>query len=162
VTSGAAADAIRALGVHCTPSAIYLALVEGGQVLETGPQKIGVPDGLRSASSLSTLAKELHRRLVETRATHGALLMPHSYESGAKATVSRVGAETLIRVTAGDVGVEMELLNRSTARSRLGIGQGGALDDRLRELLPQPVGNYWTEGRRYAAFAAMACEQAAS
>lgn len=155
-------DTVRALGAHCTPRAVYFAIAETGEIVASGPQKIEIPDGLRSPSNLTALARELRRRLAETDATHGALLVPQSYEGGPKAAVARVGAETLLRLTGSDLGLELELLNRSTARSRLGMNKSGSLDEHIAELLPTPVGKYWTEGRRYAAVAALACEKAAT
>jgi hypothetical protein len=151
---------VRALGAHCTPKYVFFALVEGGVVLKVGPERVEIPDGLKTAASLKVLSEDLHRRLVETGATHGALLQPMSYDSGVNPTVSRVGAETLLRWSAAEVGIEVELLNRATARSRMKIPRAGHLEDRIAELLPQPVGHYW-EWRRYAAFAAFACEQRA-
>jgi hypothetical protein len=154
------ASTVRALGVHCTPKAIYFATAEAGEIVTRGPQKVEVPDGLRSGSSLTALVEELRRRLAETAATHGALLQPQSYEGGPKAVIARVGAETLLRATGADIGLNFELLNRSTARSRLGMNKSGPLDERIAELLPHPIGKYWAEGRRYAAVAALACEKA--
>lgn len=155
-------NTVRALGAHCTPKAVYLATAEGGAITTTGPQKVEVPDGLKSGASLTALAEELRRRLAEIPATHAALLMPQSYEGGPNAAVSRLGAETLLRLTAADLGLEVELLNRSTARSRLGIDRSGSLDERIAALISNPVGKYWTEGRRYAVFAALACERSAN
>ena len=148
----------RSLGVHCTPKAAYLAVAEDGVIVATGPQKVEVPDGLRTGSSLAVLADELHRRLVEAGATEGAVLLPQAYDSGSKAAIARLGLETVLRLAANDLGLEIELLSRSTARSRLGIDRSGALDDRVKQLFPSAIGKYWAEGRRYAAFAALACE----
>lgn len=149
---------VRVLGAHCTPKAVYFAIVEQATIVANGPQKIEIPDGLQSGSSLSSLADELRRRLIETKASHAALLQAQSYEGGPKATVARVGAETLLRTMAAELGIEMELLNRATARTRLGIAKSGKLDALLTDLLPSPVGKYWAD-RRYAAFAALACEK---
>jgi hypothetical protein len=148
----------RSLGVHCTPKAAYMAVAEDGVILATGPQKVDVPDGLRTGSSLAALNEELHRRLVEVGATDGAVLLPQTYDAGSKAAIARIGLETVLRLVANDLGLEIELLNRSTARSRLGIDRSGTLDDRVKQLFPSAIGKYWAEGRRYAAFAALACE----
>jgi hypothetical protein len=131
-----------------------------GSIAAEGPLKVEVPDGLAQGASLVSLAVELRRRLAETPVTHAALLMPQSYEGGPKAVVARVGAETILRLTASDLELEVELLNRATARSRLGIDRSGSLDERIAALFPDPVGKYRAEGRRYAAFAALACESA--
>lgn len=156
------ADTVRALGIHCTPKALYFATAERGEVTICGSQKVEVPNGLKSAANLTDLSQELRRRLAEIPATHAALLMPQSYEGGPNAAVGRLGAETLLRLAAAELGLEVELLNRATARSRLGIDRSGTLDERIAALIPTPVGKYWTEGRRYAAFAALACERSAS
>lgn len=156
------ASTVRALGAHCTPKAVYFALAESGTIAANGPLKVEVPDGLKAGTSLAALAEELRRRLAEFSATHAALLMPQSYEGGPNAAVARLGAETLLRLTAADFGLEVELLHRSTARSRLGIDRSGSLDERIAALIPAAVGKYWAEGRRYAAFTALACESAAT
>jgi hypothetical protein len=150
---------VRALGVHCTPKGVFLAIVEAGAVLDEDPQRVVVPDGLQTGASLKALSDELHRRLVEARATHAVLLAPTSYDSRINPTVARVGAETLVRATAAALRLEVDLLHRATARSLLKVGQKGELEDVIRELIPKPVGRYWTDGRRFAAFAALACER---
>ena len=155
------AKAVRALGAHCTAKALYFAVAENGTIAVGGVQKVEVPDGLKTGASLAALAAELRCRLVEIAATRAALLMPRSYRAPNLA-VARLGAETLLRLIAADRGLEVELLHRATARTRLGIGQTGSLDSRIATLFPTPVGDYWAEGRRYAAFAALACENRAN
>jgi hypothetical protein len=155
------AKTVRALGAHCTAKALYFAVAENGTIAAAGVQKVEVPDGLRAGASLAALAAELRCRLAEISATRAALLMPRSYRAPNLA-VARLGAETLLRLIAADHGLEVELLHRATARTRLGIGQTGSLDARIAVLFPTPVGEYWAEGRRYAAFAALACENRAN
>lgn len=150
---------MRVLGVNCTPKAIYLATVENGQVLADGPQKVELPDGLRTGPALEALYEELRRRLPETGATRAAILEPQSYDSGLKATTARVAAETMLRWVGVEVGLTTELLNRATARSRLSLPRGGKLNEVVAAFLPTPAGKYWAEGRRLAAFAALACER---
>lgn len=147
------------LGVHCSPKAVYFAVVSNGSVVATGPQRIEIPEGLRYGESILALVGELRRRLAEVHAGRGALLAPQSYDGGPKAISARAGAEALVRLTAAEMGLELEVLNRASARSRLGIDRAGALDDHIAVALPEPVGKYWSEGRRYAAFAALACER---
>jgi hypothetical protein len=155
------AKTVRALGAHCTAKALYFAVAEKGTIAAGGVQRIEVPDGLRTGASLAALAAELRCRLTEIRATRAALLMPRSYRAPNLA-VARLGTETLLRLIASDHGLEVELLHRATGRTRLGIGQTGSLDSRIATLFPAPVGDYWANGRRYAAFAALACEKRAS
>jgi hypothetical protein len=152
----AKAGGVRTLGIHGTSKALYLALVERGQVLNLGPQKIEVPDGLRTSSSLDAFGEECRRRLREASAAAAGLLLPSSYTTPT-ATLARISAETIFRYVAAELGIEVELLARPTARARLGWGAKGRLDDVLAEQLPSPTGKYWSE-RRYAALAALAAE----
>ena len=151
---------VRALSTHCTAKALYFAIAQHGTIAAGGVQKVEVPDGLRAGASLTALAAELRCRLAEMSVTHAALLMPRSYRAPNLA-VARLGAETLLRLIAADHGLDVELLHRATARTRLGIGQTGSLDTRIAALFPTPVGQYWADGRRYAAFATLACENRA-
>jgi hypothetical protein len=148
-------DERRTLGVHGTPSVLYLAVAEGGRVLDVMPQKIDVPGGLHRSSDLRAFSDECRRRLAEIHASSGAILLPQSYPAGTKGVVARVGAETVFRAEAISAGIEIELLARSTARSRLKHSQGGELTDLLAAVLPQAIGKYWNY-RQYAAFAALA------
>ncbi len=152
---------IRAMGVSGTPKALFFAVAEGGEILDVEPQRVEIPDGLRRSDSLRALADDLHRRLAQAAPAAVAVLLPQGYDGGQKATTARVGAETVLRLTAHDMGIDVDLLSRPTARTRLGLGPSGSLDDRLKKFLPTPVGRYWAQGRRLAAFAALACVQAA-
>ena len=147
------------LGMQCSPKAVFLAIAEDGEILDLGPQRVLVPDGLKDTSSVLTLAAELRRRLAEVDVVRGALLAPQSYDGGPKAVASRAGAEAILRLTAAERGVDVEILNRSTARARLGISAAGKLEEHLVTLFPHPSGKYWNDGRKYAAFAALASEK---
>jgi hypothetical protein len=57
------------------------------------------------------------------------------------------------------MGLEVELLGRKRARSILGVGQKGQLDDVMKTVLPNSVGKYWSAGRQLAAFGALASEK---
>ncbi len=138
---------------------MFFALVEDGVVLDVEPQKADVLGGLEHGASLRALSTELHRRLAEAAPHAAALLQPTSYEGGPKAIRARVGAETIFRLTAHAMSLDVELLPRATARKRMGLGASGQLDAKIRELIPVPVGNYWNDGRRLAAFCALACER---
>jgi hypothetical protein len=78
-----------------------------------------------------------------------------------KGLTARVAAETTLRLVANNKGLEVELLSRRRARSVMGIGQKGTLADELKSSMPKAVGKYWND-RRFAAFAALAHEKAAS
>lgn len=149
------------LGVISTPKALYFALVEDGAVLDTSPQKVEVPDHLQSPASLDALATEMRRQLAPIRVPSAAILVPNEYGGAVKATTARVGAETVFRMVMNVMGVQVDLLNRKRARSLMGLSQKGLLDDLVKELLPAAVGKYWSEGRRLAAFAAMAADKGA-
>ncbi len=118
-----------------------------------------MPVGLKRGPNLDALRTELHHRLAEAAPAAAALLQPNGYDGGINASTARVGAETILRMTAHDLDVEVELLNHATARKRLGLGASGKLDDKLKELFPTAIGRYWADGRRLAAFAALACEK---
>jgi hypothetical protein len=148
----------RVLGVQSTSKALYFALVEDGTVLDTPPQKIEMPGGLETGASLASLSTELHRQLALARASAAAILVPNEY-GAPSAAIARVGAETVLRLVADEMGLEVELLGRKRARSILGVGQKGQLDAVVKTVLPNSVGKYWSDGRRLAAFGALACEK---
>lgn len=146
----------RVLGVHATPQAIYLSVVTGGEVRADCPPRITVADGLRSRASLAALLGDLRNRLAEARVDEGAVLVAQTYGPGAKATIARVGAETLLRSVATELGIEVGLLHRATARTLMGLPRAGSLDRHVEALLPVASGKYWGEGCRMAAFTALA------
>ncbi len=117
-----------------------------------------MPRGLESGASLASLSAELHRQLALAQASAASILVPNEY-GAANAAITRVGAETVLRLVANEMGLEVELLGRKRARSILGVGQKGQLDDLIRTVLPSSVGKYWSDGRRLAAFVALAHEK---
>lgn len=146
---------VRTLGVHFASSALFLALVEKGVILDANPQKIDVPEHLSTTKSVVRFRDDVGRRLAECGAHRGAILQPSSYAGGISAETCRLGAETLLRLVAGDLEIDVILLNRNTARAKLGVPRAGDLAGLVAGAVGPPVGSHWTH-RRYAAFAALA------
>jgi hypothetical protein len=111
----------RVLGVQSTPKALYFALIENGTVLDVSPQRVEMPGGLETGATLASLSAELHRQLALAQACAAAILVPNEY-GGPNAAIARVGAETVFRLVANEMGLEVELLGRKRARSILGVG----------------------------------------
>jgi hypothetical protein len=84
------------------------------------------------------------------------LLLPE--QSRFKRTYSeiapRVALETLVRLAAVRAGVDIEVLPRTTVRSRLKLPRSGDLASHVPTKVPVAVGRYWTAGRDIASLAA--------
>lgn len=156
-------DAItsRILGITCTPTCAFLAVVENGAA-QPSPERLEWPAGEESAR-LSDLFQDAQALLREQRVEQVAILLPERgpgpRSAGYFVVAPRVGLETVIRLAAVTVNLPVMMLERTTVRSRLGCGKAGALDTYLGKVIPQPVGKYWTAGRGLAAMAAMAAEK---
>lgn len=62
----------------------------------------------------------------------------------------------MVRLSCAEASVPVEMLQRSSARARLGMDRRGSVESHIPEVIEEPVGKYWAEGRQLAAVAALA------
>lgn len=147
------------LGVNCSSDAAYLALVEKGQVVDAGVERVEARMIAVSGDQLAAVLGELRRIIAQVRPDAIVLLNPEQSPQ-AKRThsvhVPRIALETLVRLAAHQAACPLEILARPTLRSRLSIPMKGNLAAHAAELLPAKSGKNWSEERQLAAIAAMA------
>jgi len=150
----------RFLGVNCDPHAAFLAAVEDGVVVDDLPERLKPPEGMELGDRLLEFIDEVRRALGEVGPSRIGLLQPESgkHQPPYRSVTARATIETLVRVAAAQERVPVDLLARSTVRSRLDLPKRGALDAHVEAGMGAPVGRYWTTGRGLAALVARAVE----
>jgi hypothetical protein len=145
------------LGVNCKKDEIFLALAEGGSVVDSTVEKISAPALLEETERLQAIFDDVTRALTEIEPEEVRILMPEqTYKDSYLRIAPRAALETLVRIAAHGAGVEVEMLHRNSARSRLGMPRSGKFDRHIPATVGDPVGRYWNAGRNLAAAAALA------
>lgn len=151
---------VRIMRVNCGPTTAYLAIVESGQVLRAGPERIDVPGGLEQEDRLEAVLDDAGRVLDEVGPDRVVILRPEaSYKATHSQFTSRIALETLVRLAASRRGIPFDLASRPGVRAALDLPKTKALDSYLGTVFTQPVGGSWTTGRGLAAMAALASER---
>jgi hypothetical protein len=149
---------MRTLGISCTPHTAYVAVAVHGGIVNEAVERIEVASLYEASEELLSTLDEVKRALGQLVPDAIALLMPEQGPSRRTyhEVVPRVALETLIRIAAVQTSIPIEVLARPTLRSRLGIDRSGDLASHVGEVVPTPVGRYWSAGRNLAALAALA------
>ncbi len=147
----------RSLGVSCKSDVIFLALAEDGELIDNEHQRLQAPELLEETEQLRALQDAVGRVIAETRAKAVRVLMPELPYKGRYVTLApRAALETIVRLAGESANVSVEVLQRSTARARVGMPREGKFEDLIVSVIPTRVGSYWAQGRRLAAVAAIA------
>ncbi|HJU36341.1 MAG TPA: hypothetical protein VJ716_02855 [Gaiellaceae bacterium] len=145
----------RALGIWAKKQEIYLAVAEDGEVSDADPQRIEAPSIMETNERLGGFITSVRHALNELSPDEVRILQPEqTYSASYSEFAPRVALETAVRLVCEERGIPVEVLHRSTARSRLGFDRRGSLDSHIAGLAV--VGKYWNAGRKYAAVAALA------
>jgi hypothetical protein len=148
----------RVLGVWAKKQEIYLAVAEDGELQDVEPQKIDAPSILEADARLGGFVTSFRHALHDLGPDAVRILQPEqTYQASYSEFAPKVALETAVRLVCGENDVPVEVLHRTTARSRLGFGRSGTLDSHIEESV-ESVGKYWNAGRKYAAAAALATE----
>lgn len=151
---------MRFLGAHCAGSLAYLSVVEDGQVVLIGPQRVAPAASVDSDAALWETLDSFRAALREVAPSAAAILLPGT---GAQARQThsalspRIELETLLRLACVKEDVPIDRLPRATVRSRLGAARSGSFETVVGPLI-SPVGGFWNAGRLCAAAAALAVE----
>jgi hypothetical protein len=150
---------MRALGVWCKKAEVMLAVAEEGELVEDPHQRIQAAALLDATERLRAVQDDLTRVLAEVAPDQVRVLMPEQTYKGSYGQIApRAALETVVRLTCVDAGVPVEMLHRSSARARLGMKRSGSVESQIPDVVGEPVGKYWADGRRLAAVAALAGE----
>ena len=120
---------------------------------------MSLPEGEESVR-LETFVQDLARSFNDMEVGAVAVLRAEGHAPGRPVNVTgierRAIIETLVRLAGVRAGVVVELMDRATTRSRLGLDRRGPLEQMLSTAAPGMHGMYWAQGRGLAAVAAMA------
>lgn len=133
-----------------------LAVAEDGEVVHSSREKLSGSGLLEASDRLEAVRRDVVRVLEEVEPDEVRILMPERYEASYLQIAPRVALETVVRLACTAAGVPVEMLNRASARSRVGAPKTGRLEDHVPKVVPEPVGKYWNAGRSLAAIAAVA------
>ena len=148
----------RVLGVACSKDEVLLAVASEGSLVHDGHEKLVTAAVLEETERLQAMQADIDRTLLEVRPDRVRILMPEqTYKDSYTRIAPRVALETLVRLGCVRAGIPVEMLHRTSARSRLGVPRRGKLED-LVAGVTKPVGKYWKVGRSLAAAAALAEE----
>jgi hypothetical protein len=148
----------RVLGVACSKDEVLLAVASEGSLVHDGHEKLVTAAVLEETERLQAMQADIDRTLLEVRPDRVRILMPEqTYKDSYTRIAPRVALETLVRLGCVRAGIPVEMLHRTSARSRLGVPRRGKLED-LVVGVTKPVGKYWKAGRSLAAAAALAEE----
>lgn len=153
-------NAMRYLGVNCSSSFAFLALIVDGAVVTGDPPRYAPPSG-ESSARLDRFFEGFREILADLTPDVVALVQPEQetrFRLSYSALEPRIAMETLVRLATvrSDAGIAMEVLARPTVRSRLGLPASGKLVNLVERVIPEPVGPYWRDKRDLAALAALA------
>ncbi len=148
----------RSLGVWAKKQEIYLAVAEEGELQDVDPQKIDAPSIMEANARLGGFVTSFRHALNDIAPEAVRILQPEqTYQASYSDFAPKLALETVVRLVCSETDVPVEMLHRTTARSRLGYARSGSLDSHIEESL-RSVGRYWNAGRKYAAVAALAAE----
>jgi hypothetical protein len=146
------------LGVACANDTIYLAVAEGGSLLDDSPERLEIASILEETDALQAMLANFGRILTEVDPERVRILRPEqTYKDSYGRIAPRAALETVVRLACAAKGTPVEMLHRSSARARLGLPRGGTFTTRLSSTVA-PSGKYWNKGRNLAAAAALAVE----
>ncbi len=147
----------RSLGVWAKKQEIYLAVAEDGELVDVDPQRIEAPSIMEENERLGGFLTSVRHALDDLSPDEVRILQPEqTYQASYSEFAPKVALETAVRLVCDERNIPVEVLHRTTARSRLGFGRSGSLDSHVESLVS--VGKYWNAGRKYAAVSALAAE----
>lgn len=146
-----------ALGVNCKKDDVLLAVARDGELFDGCTPNLKAPALLEETEGLQAMLDDITRVIAEVKPDVVRVLMPEpTYEDSYGRIAPRATLETLVRLAAQRAGVPVEMLNRNSARARLGMPKSGKFEGHIPTAVGEPVGKYWNAGRNLAAAAALA------
>jgi len=149
---------MRVLGVQCTVKFAFLTVVEGGDVIESGPPRLALAQSTDEDQALWETLGTFGDALDEIEPDQVRLLLPGTGENSKQthgAWAPRVELETLLRMAAAKRDLPVERIARATVLARLGLPRRGTFEELVRPVVPQN-GSYWAAGRLAAGAAGLA------
>ena len=143
------------MGIERKKQEVYVAFAQDGALIDHEPQRLQVPAVHEETARLRGFLVDFGHVLAETKPDAVRIAQPEQvYEAQYTELAPKAALETLVRLACDDAGVPVEVLHRSTARSRV-FGRQGKMDQ-LIDAAIEPVGRDWNAGQKYAAVAALA------
>jgi hypothetical protein len=151
---------MRVLGVQCTSKFAFLSVVEDGQVIERGPERLALAQSTDEDRALWETLSTFETALEEISPDCVHLLGPGTGENAKRtfqAWAPRAELESLLRMAAAKRDLPVRKISRASVLTRLGVPRRSKFEDSVRPAIPER-GNYWTAGRLAAAAAALTGE----
>lgn len=149
------------LGVACTSSYAYLAVADGGAVVNGKPERLAFRDGLSEAERLVAFGRDVGRALRDAEASQVVILRAVSnHRDTHTGWTDRLAMETLLRLECAKADVPCRYLSHQAVKGALGLTGRGGLAALGADLVARS-GRYWGDGRGLAALAAAAVEAGA-
>jgi hypothetical protein len=144
------------LGVSCKAGEIHLALAVNRQLVTREPERLKVPALFEDTEGLLAFIEEIRQVLRSFELDLIRIVRP---QPNVQETYPRMGPkvvlETLVRVAAAHEEIPTELVYPIAIRASLGAPKRGTFDAAIDAVLIEPVGKYWSAGRKRAAAAAL-------
>lgn len=144
---------MRILGATCSNNAAFFALMDDETYVDDDLRRIDVADILDEGERLLELRQrvlvELQRLKPDAVAIVGSISQPRSYQVAAE----RAAVETIIRLTAAELGVSCGIISPPTIRKRLGLKRDGPFNKHARAFFDYDHGPQWAERCEAAAVA---------
>lgn len=149
---------MRVLGVSCTSTHAFLALVVDGMLLQDEPVRLEPAKSTDEDAALWETLKTCGDALDELKPDHIVLLLPETTTHTRQKHEwwrPRIEIETIVRMAASKREIPVDRVARATVRTALGVPAKGNFDTAIAPKVPNP-GAYAGAGRLAAAAAALA------
>lgn len=144
------------LGVTCKKDLVLFAVAREGELAD-GPQRLQTSALLEETERLQSMIEDVARVIAEVDPEIVRILLPEqTYEDSYTRIAPRAALETIVRLAAVNGDRRVEMLNRASARARLGMPKSGRFDSHIDGVVRGERGSYWNAGRNLAAAAALA------
>jgi hypothetical protein len=146
----------RHLGVACDNQSAYLTVADDGCVVDVRPERVTMGSAGDDGQRVTAFLMDVERALLQLGVGAIVIVPPEmTYEARYERVSPRIQMETLVILAAARSGIPAAIVPRATLRSRLGLPRKGRFEDFVSQLVPNPVGRYWTSGRGLAALGAL-------
>lgn len=152
---------MRVLGVQCTAKHAFLSVVEDGNVVKLGPERLAATKSTDEDQALWDTLSTFGTTLDEIHPSRIYLLLPGTGENAKQTHQSwapRIELETLLRMAAAKRDIPCRRVPRASVLSQLGLPRG-PFEDSVRPVIAEQ-GRYWMAGRLAAAAVALGGEKA--
>jgi hypothetical protein len=148
---------MRVLGIQLTNKYAFLSVVDTGQLIELGPERIAPTASADEDCALWETLSTFDTALGEVSPNCVHVLLPGTGENARQAYQAwapRAELATLLRMAAAKRDLPVEKLSRASVLAHFGLPRRGKFEAAVRPVISEH-GGYWNAGRLAAAAAAL-------